>query len=119
MNVDTTFLWFAQTARMLARYISDAGLSSPSFRAPPRTPGAHRALRRSGDSVTVAVRVQGRTREAVIEDLEAGVIAANMDLSETDQVRLGRVLACWRERVLGDLSSSSPARVAERQTQAA
>lgn len=54
------------------------GLTVPSFRSPPAKPGVDRTLRRWSDGrCVVAVRAAGRPSEAVVNDLVAGVIAAN------------------------------------------
>ena len=77
----------SQSFAIVARVVSDAarglGLTVPAFRAPPRIVGTDRTIRRRGDHVTVAVRVQGRPWGAIIADLVEGVIIAN-DLDAVD-----------------------------------
>lgn len=69
---------FASAARSIADAARRCGLAVPSFRSPPSKPGAIRTLRRWDDGrCVVAVRAAGRPREAVVNDLVAGVIAAN------------------------------------------
>lgn len=111
-------MWFAEVARSLSTHLAAEGVVPPTFRAPPRTPGVTRALRRTGTSVTVAVRVRGRERDDVLEDLAAGAYAALGRGPDTDRARAVRAIARWRAELAGDLTSS-PARVAKRQTQAA
>lgn len=118
MDGPPTFVWFAEVARSLGKHVSAEGFTPPTFRAPPRTPGLTRALRRSETSVTVAVQVRARSRAEVLEDLAAGVFAAVRPTSDTDRARVGRAIARWHGEVAGDLTSGS-ARVAKRQTQAA
>lgn len=68
---------FAQVARVLGHEARHRGLHAPGFRCPPRIVGVDRSLRRSGDFVTVAVRVKGRPLVAVVADMIEGVVVAN------------------------------------------
>src|SRR5436853_228923 len=69
---------FATAARRLGAEARRRGLAVPGFRSPPRLPGALRGIHRRPDgSVFVAVRVHGRSVEAVVTDMVDGVIAAN------------------------------------------
>jgi hypothetical protein len=71
--------WFALTSRELTRACARLGLEAPSFSSPPSVPGADRTLRRvrGGGGVRVAVRLWGRSREAIRADMIEGVLAAN------------------------------------------
>ena len=68
---------FAQVARVLGREARARGLHAPGFRCPPRIVGVDRSLRRTGEHVTVAVRVKGRPLVAVVADMIEGVVVAN------------------------------------------
>jgi hypothetical protein len=69
---------FAATARVLAAEARRLGLAVPGFRSPPAVPGADRSLRRRpGATPAVAVRLRGRTAEAVVADMVEGVLVAN------------------------------------------
>ena len=69
---------FAAAARRLADEARHRGLAVPGFRSPPRLPGVDRSIRRRTDGVAVvAVRVHGRSIEAVVADMVEGVLAAN------------------------------------------
>ena len=68
---------FAHVARVLGHEARARGLHAPGFRCPPRIVGVDRSLRRSGDHVTVAVRVKGRPLVAVVADMIEGVVVAN------------------------------------------
>jgi hypothetical protein len=74
---NTTAVQFADAARSLARATRARGLSTPTFRSPPRLPGVDRSLRRQGDHAVVAVRLRGRPWVAVAADMVEGVIVAN------------------------------------------
>lgn len=69
---------FAQIARRLNQTASAAGLRTPAFRSPPRTPGLCRSITRRADgSATVSVALRGRPAVAVVADMIDGVMAAN------------------------------------------
>ena len=68
---------FAQVARVLGHEARARGLHAPGFRCPPRIVGVDRSIRRSGEHVTVAVRVKGRPLVAVVADMIEGVVVAN------------------------------------------
>lgn len=70
-------LWFAETARLLARTAQRLGCRAPGFRSPPRLGGCDRTIRRRSTGVTVAVRVRGRPRVAVLADMIEGIVVAN------------------------------------------
>ena len=71
-------LHFATTARLLSAEVRALGLEVPGFRSPPRLVGVDRSLRRRpGSSPTVAVRLAGRPRSAVVADMIEGVVVAN------------------------------------------
>jgi hypothetical protein len=69
---------FATAVRVLATQTRALGLQVPGFRSPPRLAGADRSLRRRpGAAPAVAVRLNGRSMEAVVADMVEGVIVAN------------------------------------------
>jgi hypothetical protein len=69
---------FAGTARRLAAAARARGLESPGFRTPPRQAGHNRTIRRYPDGTAlVAVRVNGRLWDDVVDDLIAGVLTLN------------------------------------------
>jgi len=69
---------FATAARRLGAEARRRGLAVPGFRSPPRLPGVERTIRHRPDGATVvAVRVHGRSLEAVVTDMVEGVLAAN------------------------------------------
>jgi hypothetical protein len=71
-------LHFAATARLLSAEARRLGLEPPGFRSPPRLVGADRSLRRRpGTVATIAVRLAGRPRPAVVADMIEGVVVAN------------------------------------------
>lgn len=97
-------LRFAAAARRLGVEARRRGLAVPGFRSPPRLPGAHRTIRRRTDgTAVVAVRVRGRTMEAVVSDMVEGVVAANR-LSPGDAARHRPAL---RAAVLGEEEASA------------
>ncbi len=69
---------FATAARRLGAEARRRGLAVPGFRSPPRLAGVDRSIRRRPDgAAVVAVRVHGRSIEAVVADMVEGVLAAN------------------------------------------
>jgi len=69
---------FATAARRLGSEARRRGLLVPGFRSPPRLPGVDRTIsRRAAGEAFVAVRVHGRSLEAVVTDMVEGVLAAN------------------------------------------
>ncbi len=69
---------FAALVRAVGAESRRLGLAVPGFRSPPRLAGVDRSLRRRPGSLpSVAVRLDGRTDEAVGADLVEGVIVAN------------------------------------------
>jgi hypothetical protein len=92
---------FASLVRAVATEARRLGLEVPGFRSPPRLAGADRTLRRRpGSSPSVAVRLGGRSDQAVAADLVEGVIVAN-GLSEA-------AAAHARHRLLGVLPTELP-----------
>lgn len=76
--VEATAIRFATAVRALGHTARRQGLQAPSFRSPPRLPGADRTLRRGGvGQPVVAVRFRGRPWPAVLSDMIEGVVAAN------------------------------------------
>lgn len=72
--------WFGWASRELAHACGRLGLVAPSFRSPPSVPGVDRTLRwQPGDDggAVVAVRLFGRSFEAIRADMVDGVLAAN------------------------------------------
>ena len=104
---------FAQAARRLGAAARAAGLTVPAFRSPPRRPGAPRTIRRLPGGPVVAVVMRGRAFDDVLVDMVEGVVVAN-ELRDPAAMRIRRALL---DTV--DVALSVPARVAERQTQAA
>ena len=87
-----TALHFATTARILGDAVRARGLTVPTFRSPPRRPGAARTVRRwPGGGATVSVEVTGRPYEAVVADMVEGVVVVN-DVSGPDATRLRTAL---------------------------
>jgi hypothetical protein len=80
---------FATVGRCLADATRTLGLVAPSFRSPPRTPGAQRTLRRNRrGEVIVAVVRRGRPAPAVVADLIEGVVVANeLGVAEATRAR--------------------------------
>jgi hypothetical protein len=71
-------LRFAAAVRSLAVESRKLGLEVPGFRSPPRLAGADRSLRRRpGAAPAVAVRLVGRSFEAIAADMVEGVVVAN------------------------------------------
>ena len=69
---------FAALVRAVSTEARRLGLTVPGFRSPPRLVGVDRSLRRrEGGTPSVAVRLAGRTDDAVAADLVDGVLAAN------------------------------------------
>lgn len=78
MTETVNSLDFAAAARTLATAARSLGLDAPTFRSPPRVPGAERTLRRNRAGwTTVSVRLAGRPLGAVVADMVEGVVAAN------------------------------------------
>src|SRR5205085_12146788 len=95
---------FAAAARRLAGEARRRGLVAPGFRCPPRLPGVERSLRRRPDGgAVVAVRVHGRSLEAVVTDMVEGVLAANPQ-ADGEGVELRRALLA---AVLGEEEASA------------
>lgn len=105
--MEASAVHFAAVARTLGEAARARGLVVPSFRSPPRRPGASRTLRRWPDGgATVSVEVVGRPREAVVADMVEGVVVAN-GVTGPDATRLRTAL--W-EAVLA--ASQRPAQAA-------
>jgi len=113
-------------ARFLAAESRAAGLQVPAFRSPPRLAGAARSIRRVGDQAVVAVALRGRDATAVADDMIEGIVVIN-DLEPERALVVRRRLRAAVTPVDIDLTAepdggrilAAPARVAERQTQAA
>jgi hypothetical protein len=82
---------FSHVARVLSVLCREVGLTVPGFRSPPRSATVDRAIiRRSDGGAAIAVRLQGRSRDAVIDDLIDGVCVVN---GLDGRARAGWVLA--------------------------
>ena len=113
---DVPALRFARCARVLVVAAQAAGLRVPAFRSPPGRTDAQRTIRRRPGGDVVAVRLRDRSAAEVEADMIEGVIAANrLTGPAAEQVRVTLAAA------LADAGrlTSTRARVAERQTQAA
>lgn len=142
-------LRFATAARTLGDAARQAGLVVPAFRSPPRIPGARRTIRRHPGGAVVSVRLRERRYADVVGDMVDGVLVANRvereeaerlravlrfavgDASpepEVDLAAVEREEQAREERAAPEVRAvpppqpptlAPPARVAERQTQAA
>ena len=75
---EMTSVVFAEVARRINQTAAAAGLTTPSFRSPPRRRGLRRSITRRADgSATVSVALRGRPAMAVVADMIDGVLAAN------------------------------------------
>ncbi len=115
---------FARAAHALTTASRAAGLRAPTFCSPPRRADALRTIRRRTDGqAVIAVRIRGRAFADIAADMADGVCAANGIRGEA-RLRLRAVLldalgvADGGEAVAA-VASGDPARMAERQTQAA
>jgi hypothetical protein len=122
----TPALRFAETARRLGASARASGLAVPAFRCPPRVAGAARTIRRYPGGVVVSVRLRDRPFDEVVTDMVEGVLVANRLAGEAalrhrtsllDAARPGEAPGSAGES--GPVPSTAPARMAERQTQAA
>ncbi len=112
--------------RFLAAESREAGLEVPAFRSPPRIAGAARSIRRTPDHTVVSVQLRGRDPVAVADDIIEGIVVANRlgpDRATAVRSRLRAAVAPAEidltvEDPPGPILGP-PARVAERQTQAA
>ena len=88
MAQNQTALDFAHAARVLGREARRRGLTSPSFRCPPRIVGVQRSLRRSAGGTVIAVQLKGRPWLAVLGDMIEGVVVTNrLTPPQADRVR--------------------------------
>ncbi len=112
---------FVTAARRLGAAARMAGLDVPAFRSPPRVAGAARTLRQYPSGAVVSVILRGRRFDDVVVDMVEGVVRANGLAGEAAADARQQLLdaAIGRDPAgEGDLPSP-PARMAERQTQAA
>lgn len=79
--MEMTTLDFANAARSLACAARLRDLVVPVFSSPPGRADLDRSIRRRRGSPLVAVRVRGRSRNAVLADMIEGVVVAN-DLTD-------------------------------------
>src|SRR3954465_8463186 len=119
---------FAHAARILGAAARAAGLTVPAFRSPPRGAGAPRTIRRLPGGPVVAVVLRGRAFDDVLADMVEGVVVANRLLDPAAHRtrpprRAGPPPRAARRARAGcrgrGVAWPAPARVAERQTQAA
>ena len=113
-------------ARFLAAESRAAGLTVPAFRSPPRVPGRARTIRRIRGGAVVAVQLRGRSVAEVAGDMIEGIVVTNgLDAAAADPIRarLQAVVTPVDIDLTGEHDPgrilAAPARVAERQTQAA
>jgi hypothetical protein len=121
-------LRFAETARRLGASARASGLAVPAFRCPPRVAGARRTIRRYPGGTVVSVRLRERPFDEVVSDMVEGVLVANR-LSGEAALRLRTPLLEAAHNGTATVPpvpppgapvpSSTEARMAERQTQAA
>jgi hypothetical protein len=112
--------------RFLAAESREAGLEVPAFRSPPRIAGAARSIRRTADHTVVSIQLRGREPAAVADDIIEGIVVANGLAPERAATVRRRLRAAVTPAEI-DLTGGDepgrilapPARVAERQTQAA
>ncbi|MCU1461305.1 MAG: hypothetical protein JWO37_1380 [Acidimicrobiales bacterium] len=89
---------FGDTARSVAAAARRLGLAVPVFVSPPRLPRVARSLRRRADgTAVVAVRLGGRTAEAVAADLVDGVVVANRLTGDRADAARSTLLAAARD----------------------
>ncbi|MEE9416824.1 MAG: hypothetical protein V3V01_16195, partial [Acidimicrobiales bacterium] len=67
----------ARAARQLTDRSRQLGYAAPTFRSPPRIGNAHRTIKRSGTSTSVAVQLRNRPWHAVVADMIEGTVVAN------------------------------------------
>jgi hypothetical protein len=114
--MEATSLHFAAAARTIGEAARRRGLSVPSFRSPPRLPGAERTIRRGGGGApTVAVRYRRRPWNAVLADLIEGVVVANgLPGSRADDCRT----QLWRALEAGEAAAPDRPTIASAPTHA-
>lgn len=125
---------FARAVAVVTEVARRAGLVPPAFRSPPRRRGAARTIRRAGGGSVVAVRRADRPAPAVVADLVDGILVANDLPVGGDPGPAARAAGALRRLLLAETLAAledhrcpparstvagDPARVAERQTQAA
>jgi hypothetical protein len=71
---ELTAAGFLEVSRALSAVAAELGMQAPSFRCPPRTPGADRTVRRWTGGGAVAVRRRERPAATVVEDMVEGVV---------------------------------------------
>lgn len=106
-------LRFAEAAKRLGAATRAAELVVPAFRCPPRVAGERRTVRRYPGGAVVSVVIRDRPWEEVASDMVEGVLVVNRLEGDTALRMRTALLEC-----VGAVTSSE-ARVAERQTQAA
>ncbi len=90
---------FAAAARRLGAEARRRGLDVPGFRSPPRLPNVDRSIRRRPEGgAIIAVRVHGRSIEAVVADMVEGVLAANpVTIAARSELRLALMATVFGE----------------------
>lgn len=110
---------FAELARRITAAARAAGLVAPAFRSPPRHATAARTIRHLPGGPVVSIRIRRRAPADVAADMVDGVVAANhLTGAAAARVR-ARLHAALRVEPTPPPTVGRPARVAERQTQAA
>jgi hypothetical protein len=85
---------FAAAARRLAAACRARDLEVPSFRSPPRLPGATRSIRRGPDgAAVVAVGIRARPFPAVAADMVEGALVANRLVGPAAEAHRAALLA--------------------------
>jgi hypothetical protein len=124
----TPALRFAETARRLGASARASGLAVPAFRCPPRVAGASRTIRRYPGGTVVSVRLRERPFDEVVSDMVEGVLVANQLSGDAalrlrtpllDAAHTGTITVPPVPGPGAPVPSSTEARMAERQTQAA
>ncbi|HEX5615025.1 MAG TPA: hypothetical protein VFZ83_07680 [Acidimicrobiia bacterium] len=110
---------FAELARRITAAARAAGLVTPAFRSPPRHATAVRTIRRLPGGPVVSVRIRSRTPAQVASDMIDGVLAANRLQGDGAARVRAQLVAAVRGGPPSPPTVAHPARVAERQTQAA
>ena len=110
---------FAELARRITSAARAAGLVVPAFRSPPRHATAVRTIRRLPGGPVVSIRIRSRPPGQVAADMVEGVVAANRLTGAAAARVRSQLHAALHLDPPSPPTVERPARVAERQTQAA
>lgn len=110
---------FTRAARQLGTAARAAGLEVPAFRTPPRLEGAVRTVRQFPGGSVVSVTVRGRAFDDVAGDLVDGIVRVNGLQGDAATAARHDLLDAVQIGPEADGLPSEPARMAQRQTQAA